>query len=81
MWAYCGSSVEVVLHRSFLYTDVSYLCRTAVYLKTDLVSILFTYDIGLRKSTKKRSESPPAELPSLRRSTRQKTTGSCASTR
>ncbi|XP_021253063.1 E3 ubiquitin-protein ligase TRIP12 isoform X7 [Numida meleagris] len=35
---------------------------------------------GLRKSTKKRSESPPAELPSLRRSTRQKTTGSCAST-
>ncbi|KAM8953484.1 E3 ubiquitin-protein ligase TRIP12 isoform 3-T3 [Pelodytes ibericus] len=34
----------------------------------------------LRKSTKKRSESPPAELPSLRRSTRQKTTGSCAST-
>ncbi|KAL0624791.1 E3 ubiquitin-protein ligase TRIP12 [Plecturocebus cupreus] len=36
---------------------------------------------GLRKSTKKRSESPPAELPSLRRSTRQKTTGSCASTR
>uniref|UniRef100_A0A8C2NG11 E3 ubiquitin-protein ligase n=1 Tax=Capra hircus TaxID=9925 RepID=A0A8C2NG11_CAPHI len=28
---------------------------------------------------KKRSESPPAELPSLRRSTRQKTTGSCAS--
>jgi hypothetical protein len=36
---------------------------------------------GLRKSTKKRSESPPAELPSFRRSTRQKTTGSCASTR
>ncbi|KFO98753.1 E3 ubiquitin-protein ligase TRIP12 [Calypte anna] len=36
--------------------------------------------VGLRKSTKKRSESPPAELPSLRRSTRQKTTGSCAST-
>ncbi|KAM9274647.1 E3 ubiquitin-protein ligase TRIP12 isoform 12-T19 [Cariama cristata] len=35
---------------------------------------------SLRKSTKKRSESPPAELPSLRRSTRQKTTGSCAST-
>ncbi|XP_063771685.1 E3 ubiquitin-protein ligase TRIP12 isoform X6 [Pseudophryne corroboree] len=35
---------------------------------------------NLRKSTKKRSESPPAELPSLRRSTRQKTTGSCAST-
>ncbi|XP_048362455.1 E3 ubiquitin-protein ligase TRIP12 isoform X3 [Sphaerodactylus townsendi] len=34
---------------------------------------------SLRKS-KKRSESPPAELPSLRRSTRQKTTGSCAST-
>ncbi|KAI4815757.1 hypothetical protein KUCAC02_005884, partial [Chaenocephalus aceratus] len=34
----------------------------------------------LRKSTKKRSESPPAELPSFRRSTRQKTTGSCAST-
>ncbi|OWK12731.1 hypothetical protein Celaphus_00014967, partial [Cervus elaphus hippelaphus] len=38
----------------------------------------FTF-VGLRKSTKKRSESPPAELPSLRRSTRQKTTGSCAS--
>ncbi|KAM3842360.1 E3 ubiquitin-protein ligase TRIP12-like [Diretmus argenteus] len=36
---------------------------------------------SLRKSTKKRSESPPAELPSFRRSTRQKTTGSCASTR
>ncbi|XP_045580417.1 E3 ubiquitin-protein ligase TRIP12 isoform X10 [Salmo salar] len=35
---------------------------------------------SLRKSTKKRSESPPAELPSFRRSTRQKTTGSCAST-
>uniref|UniRef100_A0A8C1UEW3 E3 ubiquitin-protein ligase n=1 Tax=Cyprinus carpio TaxID=7962 RepID=A0A8C1UEW3_CYPCA len=35
---------------------------------------------SLRKSTKKRSESPPAELPSCRRSTRQKTTGSCAST-
>ncbi|XP_058489378.1 E3 ubiquitin-protein ligase TRIP12 isoform X3 [Solea solea] len=35
---------------------------------------------SLRKSTKKRSESPPAELPSYRRSTRQKTTGSCAST-
>ncbi|XP_018423860.1 PREDICTED: E3 ubiquitin-protein ligase TRIP12 isoform X1 [Nanorana parkeri] len=35
---------------------------------------------NLRKSTKKRSDSPPAELPSLRRSTRQKTTGSCAST-
>ncbi|CAI5694275.1 unnamed protein product [Oreochromis niloticus] len=35
---------------------------------------------GLRKSTKKRSESPPAELPNFRRSTRQKTTGSCAST-
>ncbi|XP_039615955.1 E3 ubiquitin-protein ligase TRIP12 isoform X3 [Polypterus senegalus] len=35
---------------------------------------------SLRKSPKKRSESPPAELPSLRRSTRQKTTGSCAST-
>ncbi|XP_029471280.1 E3 ubiquitin-protein ligase TRIP12 isoform X5 [Rhinatrema bivittatum] len=35
---------------------------------------------NLRKSTKKRSESPPVELPSLRRSTRQKTTGSCAST-
>ncbi|XP_041656101.1 E3 ubiquitin-protein ligase TRIP12 isoform X2 [Cheilinus undulatus] len=35
---------------------------------------------NLRKSTKKRSESPPAELPSFRRSTRQKTTGSCAST-
>ncbi|KAM6122515.1 LOW QUALITY PROTEIN: E3 ubiquitin-protein ligase TRIP12 [Pterocles gutturalis] len=35
---------------------------------------------SLRKSTKKRSESPPSELPSLRRSTRQKTTGSCAST-
>ncbi|KAM9811683.1 E3 ubiquitin-protein ligase TRIP12 isoform 2-T5 [Syngnathus typhle] len=34
----------------------------------------------LRESTKKRSESPPAELPSFRRSTRQKTTGSCAST-
>ncbi|CAK6965239.1 E3 ubiquitin-protein ligase TRIP12 isoform X3 [Scomber scombrus] len=34
---------------------------------------------SLRKSTKKRSESPPAELPS-RRSTRQKNTGSCAST-
>ncbi|XP_023817810.1 E3 ubiquitin-protein ligase TRIP12 isoform X2 [Oryzias latipes] len=34
----------------------------------------------LRRSTKKRSESPPAELPSFRRSTRQKTTGSCAST-
>ncbi|XP_066883222.1 E3 ubiquitin-protein ligase TRIP12 isoform X32 [Kogia breviceps] len=34
---------------------------------------------SLRKSTKKRSESPPAELPSLRRSARQKTTGSCAS--
>uniref|UniRef100_H3ALV8 E3 ubiquitin-protein ligase n=1 Tax=Latimeria chalumnae TaxID=7897 RepID=H3ALV8_LATCH len=34
---------------------------------------------SLRKS-KKRSESPPAELPSLRRSARQKTTGSCAST-
>ncbi|KAJ7409869.1 E3 ubiquitin-protein ligase TRIP12 [Willisornis vidua] len=38
------------------------------------------YKESLRKSTKKRSESPPAELPSLRRSTRQKTTGSCAST-
>uniref|UniRef100_A0A3P8WUS0 Uncharacterized protein n=1 Tax=Cynoglossus semilaevis TaxID=244447 RepID=A0A3P8WUS0_CYNSE len=36
---------------------------------------------SLRKSSKKRSESPPAELPSFRRSTRQKTTGSCASTR
>uniref|UniRef100_A0A669BTE7 E3 ubiquitin-protein ligase n=1 Tax=Oreochromis niloticus TaxID=8128 RepID=A0A669BTE7_ORENI len=35
---------------------------------------------SLRKSTKKRSESPPAELPNFRRSTRQKTTGSCAST-
>uniref|UniRef100_A0A667YH08 E3 ubiquitin-protein ligase n=1 Tax=Myripristis murdjan TaxID=586833 RepID=A0A667YH08_9TELE len=35
---------------------------------------------SLRKSTKKRSESPPAELPINRRSTRQKTTGSCAST-
>ncbi|XP_066540720.1 E3 ubiquitin-protein ligase TRIP12 isoform X2 [Hoplias malabaricus] len=35
---------------------------------------------SLRKSSKKRSESPPAELPSFRRSTRQKTTGSCAST-
>ncbi|XP_019114976.1 E3 ubiquitin-protein ligase TRIP12 isoform X3 [Larimichthys crocea] len=35
---------------------------------------------SLRKSTKKRSESPPAELPSFRRSPRQKTTGSCAST-
>ncbi|CAN9511048.1 unnamed protein product [Ophioblennius macclurei] len=37
---------------------------------------------SLRKSTKKRSESPPAELPVLssRRSTRYKTTGSCAST-
>uniref|UniRef100_A0A8C8GIW7 E3 ubiquitin-protein ligase n=1 Tax=Oncorhynchus tshawytscha TaxID=74940 RepID=A0A8C8GIW7_ONCTS len=35
---------------------------------------------SLRKSTKKRSESPPAELPSFRRRTRQKTTGSCAST-
>ncbi|KAM4771356.1 E3 ubiquitin-protein ligase TRIP12 [Rhinophrynus dorsalis] len=35
---------------------------------------------NLRKSAKKRSESPPAELPNLRRSTRQKTTGSCAST-
>uniref|UniRef100_A0A8C9S1I7 E3 ubiquitin-protein ligase n=1 Tax=Scleropages formosus TaxID=113540 RepID=A0A8C9S1I7_SCLFO len=35
---------------------------------------------SLRKSTKKRSESPPAELPSFRRSARQKTTGSCAST-
>uniref|UniRef100_A0A8C8DQT1 E3 ubiquitin-protein ligase n=1 Tax=Oryzias sinensis TaxID=183150 RepID=A0A8C8DQT1_9TELE len=35
---------------------------------------------NLRRSTKKRSESPPAELPSFRRSTRQKTTGSCAST-
>nr|XP_043887510.1 E3 ubiquitin-protein ligase TRIP12 isoform X5 [Solea senegalensis] len=35
---------------------------------------------SLRKSTKKRSESPPAELPSYRRSTRQKNTGSCAST-
>ncbi|TRY93876.1 hypothetical protein DNTS_023784 [Danionella cerebrum] len=35
---------------------------------------------SLRKSTKKRSESPPAELPSCRRSTRQKNTGSCAST-
>ncbi|KAM8902323.1 E3 ubiquitin-protein ligase TRIP12 isoform 2-T14 [Spinachia spinachia] len=35
---------------------------------------------SLRKPTKKRSESPPAELPSFRRSTRQKTTGSCAST-
>ncbi|KAJ7995189.1 hypothetical protein DPEC_G00241970 [Dallia pectoralis] len=35
---------------------------------------------NLRKSTKKRSESPPAELPPHRRSTRQKTTGSCAST-
>ncbi|CAJ1065690.1 E3 ubiquitin-protein ligase TRIP12 isoform X2 [Xyrichtys novacula] len=35
---------------------------------------------SLRKSTKKRSESPPAELPSHRRSTRHKTTGSCAST-
>ncbi|XP_053479325.1 E3 ubiquitin-protein ligase TRIP12 [Ictalurus furcatus] len=35
---------------------------------------------SLRKSNKKRSESPPAELPSFRRSTRQKTTGSCAST-
>uniref|UniRef100_A0A7N4NJ38 Thyroid hormone receptor interactor 12 n=1 Tax=Sarcophilus harrisii TaxID=9305 RepID=A0A7N4NJ38_SARHA len=35
---------------------------------------------SLRKPSKKRSESPPAELPSLRRSTRQKTTGSCAST-
>ncbi|XP_076002430.1 E3 ubiquitin-protein ligase TRIP12-like [Genypterus blacodes] len=34
----------------------------------------------LRKSTKKRSESPPAELPNLLRSTRQKTPGSCAST-
>ncbi|XP_030622810.1 E3 ubiquitin-protein ligase TRIP12 isoform X1 [Chanos chanos] len=35
---------------------------------------------SLRKPGKKRSESPPAELPSFRRSTRQKTTGSCAST-
>uniref|UniRef100_A0A8D3BEH7 E3 ubiquitin-protein ligase n=1 Tax=Scophthalmus maximus TaxID=52904 RepID=A0A8D3BEH7_SCOMX len=35
---------------------------------------------SLRKSTKKRSESPPAELPSSRQSTRLKTTGSCAST-
>ncbi|XP_040901752.1 E3 ubiquitin-protein ligase TRIP12 isoform X4 [Toxotes jaculatrix] len=34
---------------------------------------------SLRKP-KKRSESPPAELPSSRRSTRLKTTGSCAST-
>ncbi|XP_053315777.1 E3 ubiquitin-protein ligase TRIP12 isoform X5 [Spea bombifrons] len=41
---------------------------------------IFHFVPDLRKSTKKRSESPPAELPSLRRSTRQKTTGSCAST-
>lgn len=47
-------------------------------LNTSLLRFTF---VGLRKSTKKRSESPPAELPSLRRSTRQKTTGSCASAR
>lgn len=42
MLAYCGSYVEaVILHRSFLYAEVSFLCRTAVYLKTHLLSILY----------------------------------------
>lgn len=59
---------------------ITYKCWCVVHSRVD-VTFVFFFTSGLRKSTKKRSESPPAELPSFRRSTRQKTTGSCASTR